>query len=212
MDYCSPFPSSHSLSGMGDDVHLRRVRCRERSLWLGQITMEDSSFQRASYVEQGFMPMWAVRGQPSGSLLGNIKMILCLNLGCGTLNRTKEEVGYDIDPSCKPDVLGNAENLPFKDSSFDEVRAVHVLEHIQNIVKVANEVSRVLRAGGRFHIIVPLFPSVGSIADPTHVRYFVPETFPYFVREKALPGLKHTFEMGELKTNAAEIYCVLRKT
>lgn len=135
-----------------------------------------------------------------------------LNLGCGTLNRISGEIGYDIDPSCKPDVRGDCSDLPFKDDTFDEVHSIHVLEHIRDIVRTMDEVYRVLCEGGRFHIRVPLFPSIGSISDPTHVRFFVPETFGYFVRDGALPELKHKWKMGGVNKTDTEIYCVLRKT
>ena len=136
---------------------------------------------------------------------------MILNIGCGTLNRSKKEIGYDIDLGCKPDVCGDIENLPFKDESFSEIRAIHVFEHVKEIVASFNECYRIMEVGGRLHIRVPLFPNVGSIADPTHVRYFVPETFGYFVRPGALPGLNHLFDMGDIRTTEQEIYCILRK-
>ena len=117
----------------------------------------------------------------------------------------------DINPACNPDVLGSVEAIPFPDESFESLKAVHVLEHIENIVQAMDECHRVLKKNGRFHIRVPLFPTLGSIADPTHKRYFIPETFRYFTQEGALSGLKNIWQLGSINTTEQEIYCVLRK-
>lgn len=135
-----------------------------------------------------------------------------INLGCGFLNRQKGEIGIDTNIACKPDVCGDIQNLPFKDESINTINAIHVLEHVKDIVKVMNECWRVLKAGGEFNISVPLFPTVGSIADPTHVRYFVPESFGYFCRKGALTGLNNLFTENKLNISKGnEILCQLRK-
>ena len=74
------------------------------------------------------------------------------------------------------------DGIPLPDLSVDEVRASHVLEHVPapDRVAVFNEVWRVLKPGGRFEVIVPLFPDWGAIADPTHVSYWVEQSFWYF--------------------------------
>jgi len=136
---------------------------------------------------------------------------MILNIGCGHLNRDRGEIGMDINPACNPDVLGSVEAIPFPDESFESLKAVHVLEHIENIVQAMDECHRVLKKNGRFHIRVPLFPTLGSIADPTHKRYFIPETFRYFTQEGALSGLKNIWQLGSINTTEQEIYCVLRK-
>ena len=71
-----------------------------------------------------------------------------LNVGCGS------DLWGDVrvDSSCsfitmqfKPTVLADAEYLPFKDGSFETVKASHVLEHLNNPFKAINEVLRVAR-------------------------------------------------------------------
>ena len=139
-----------------------------------------------------------------------------LDIGCGYLNREKGAIGLDIDAACKPNVQGDIQDLPFKDESFDVVNAVHVLEHVPNIVKTFNEVWRVLKPNGEFNVRVPLFPTLGSICDPTHVRFFIPDSFGYFCEKDWLTGLKHTFKMKdifetELSLNTKEIVCQMIK-
>ncbi len=55
----------------------------------------------------------------------------------------------DIDPQRKPDVIGDAHNLPFKDGEFSLVLCTEVLEHTLEPQKVINEIKRVLKTGGR---------------------------------------------------------------
>jgi SAM-dependent methyltransferase len=52
--------------------------------------------------------------------------------------------------------LATAEGLPFADGELDFVWIFDVLEHVDSPEKVLAEVARVLRPGGRFHIVLPL--------------------------------------------------------
>lgn len=52
-------------------------------------------------------------------------------------------------------VLADAHNLPYRDASFDFVLMVDVLEHLPRPEQALAEAFRVLRPGGRFHLLVP---------------------------------------------------------
>jgi len=52
--------------------------------------------------------------------------------------------------------LATAERLPFDDGAFDFVWIFDVLEHVDAPELVLREVARVLKPGGRFHIVLPL--------------------------------------------------------
>ena len=83
-----------------------------------------------------------------------------------------------------------AEDIPWpvEDSSVDEVRASHVMEHIaagHDRIAVMNEVHRILKPTGTFEIYVPFLENpIGvmwpAIADPTHISYWCKESFDYF--------------------------------
>ncbi len=45
--------------------------------------------------------------------------------------------------------------LPWDDNFFDRVLAIHVLEHLYNLPAALQEVSRVLRPGGIFCVVIP---------------------------------------------------------
>jgi SAM-dependent methyltransferase len=110
-----------------------------------------------------------------------------LSLGCGEEERAGF-VGLDSDPSVSPDVVWDLEQtpLPFEDGEFELVRASHILEHVHNLMPLMQEVRRILTPGGIFDVAVPMFGCKAAIIDPTHCRYFLPETF--FMFQAAQPG------------------------
>lgn len=76
------------------------------------------------------------------------------------------------------------DGIPVEDNSVDAIRASHVLEHVpagQERIDVFNEVHRVLVPGGTFQVILPMVTGTWhAFADPTHVSFWVPESFHYF--------------------------------
>jgi SAM-dependent methyltransferase len=50
--------------------------------------------------------------------------------------------------------IGDAENLPFADASFDVVYSWGVIHHSPNTPQAAREILRVLRPGGRFAVMI----------------------------------------------------------
>ena len=105
-----------------------------------------------------------------------------LDLGAGY----KEHDGYlRADIAGKPDVRCDARRLPFRSGAFEKVKAHHILEHIpfgQDRIQTFNEAHRVLGEGGILDVEVPVFPYWTAIADPSHVSFFVTQSFDYFCR------------------------------
>ena len=79
--------------------------------------------------------------------LTNNPSIIGLDLSLNLLNDAKKKGLKNIF------ILGDLENLPFKDSVFDEVFTVRVLGHLPNIDNAINEISRVLKKNGRVVIM-----------------------------------------------------------
>ena len=84
---------------------------------------------------------------------------LILDLGCGegtfsdTLVRCgKKVVAIDVDKTnLKRNflyILARAEHLPFKNSSFNQIFCLDVLEHVRNDILAAKEMSRTLKKKG----------------------------------------------------------------
>lgn len=90
-----------------------------------------------------------------------------LDIGCGTgtssgvlVRAGYRMVGMDISPLFRKDlnlnfIRGNSFFLPFKESSFDFVGMNAVIEHIPDVERLLDEVTRVLKKGGHLVIYSP---------------------------------------------------------
>jgi SAM-dependent methyltransferase len=92
-----------------------------------------------------------------------------LDLGCGP-RKYPGAIGADRNPHTAADVLCDFDRgfLPFADDSFDQVRAVHLVEHVAEIVRLIEEMHRVARPGGLLLIVTPHYTDASSFTDPTH--------------------------------------------
>jgi SAM-dependent methyltransferase len=103
-----------------------------------------------------------------------------LNLGCGRFPKP----GYvNVDWRDAPgvDVIHDLSKLPypFRDESFEQIEADHVLEHLPEIFVVMREIHRILKPGGRLILRVPHFSR--GFSHPEHRRGF-DATFPYYFK------------------------------
>jgi SAM-dependent methyltransferase len=125
-----------------------------------------------------------------------------VDLGCGTLK--KGRIGIDRFPAPGVNIVMNFETLevkaiphmpgddankqgpmrrrlPFEDNSIESVISHHLLEHIgPGFIPLVDEVYRVLKPGGIFYAITPLFPSRTAVEDPDHKRYIMEGTWETF--------------------------------
>lgn len=92
-------------------------------------------------------------GRPFQKLIGKHKNIL----------EGKKYITLDIDPATKPDVVGDAHQMPFEDASFDAVLHVYVFEHLHDPKKASEEIGRVLKPGGYMLGVIPFI-------HPYHAR------------------------------------------
>lgn len=103
-----------------------------------------------------------------------------LHIGAG-LRKIKGAVTLDVNPLLEPDVVWdlNLFPYPFPDSSFDIVVCEHVIEHLQQVIRVMEELHRVGRSGGKVVVRVPHFTSLNYNTDPTHTHAFSSRSFNY---------------------------------
>ena len=111
-----------------------------------------------------------------------------LNLGCG-YNKLENYINIDHDANCKPDIVADLEeDLPFVDSSIDEINMFHVLEHLGQSTKtyfsIWCEFYRVLKDKGVIKITVPHWQHENFHHDPTHVRIVTPIGIDMFSQER----------------------------
>ena len=93
-----------------------------------------------------------------------------LDIGCGDgvlrgrLSTSTVYVGFDYPVTgsaykARPEVYGDAENLPFAADTFDGVALLDVLEHLPQPEVTLSEIFRTLAPGGRLFVNVPyLYP------------------------------------------------------
>lgn len=103
---------------------------------------------------------------------------------------------------------------PTGPASVEKINATHVLEHVAAggpRLAVFDEAHRVLTEGGELYVEVPLFPHSDAIADPTHLSYFVPESFLYFdARSPMLYGIRPWMIEYCRVANDRLIQCLMR--
>ncbi|MEM4346979.1 MAG: methyltransferase domain-containing protein [Candidatus Altiarchaeota archaeon] len=88
-----------------------------------------------------------------------------LNIGAGKNTATygtiikNQYICIDICKNSKPDIVGDAHTLPFRDETFNSVICTEVLEHVEDPKKVVDEIYRVLKFNGICIVSVPfLYP------------------------------------------------------
>lgn len=104
-----------------------------------------------------------------------------LDLGCGKKKRPGS-IGVDYSDRHDADVIHdlNFFPYPFEANSFDQVYLDNVLEHLDNPMRVMEEVHRITKKGGKVIVIAPYFRSVWAFIDPTHKTFFTVDSFAYY--------------------------------
>jgi SAM-dependent methyltransferase len=92
-----------------------------------------------------------------------------LNLGAGE-EKPAGYINVDRHPLTGADIMHDLNRFPypFADASIDEVRAFHVIEHLDRPFEVMRELHRILKPGGVLHIKVPHFSRGFTHAEHTH--------------------------------------------
>ena len=108
-------------------------------------------------------------------------IVRILDVGCG-INKLPGAIGIDRNSASRADVLCDLDRppYPFRDSSFDRLQAVHVIEHVSDVIRSMEEFHRLVRPGGEVIIVTPHYTDFSSFCDPTHrwhlnsfsLRYF----------------------------------------
>lgn len=104
-----------------------------------------------------------------------------LDVGCG-LHKQPGAIGIDCNPDSRADALVDLDHrpYPFADSSFDRLTAVHVIEHLDDVIAAMQEFHRLVRPGGTVRIETPHYTDFSSFCDPTHKHHLNSFSFRYF--------------------------------
>jgi SAM-dependent methyltransferase len=110
-----------------------------------------------------------------------------LNLGCG-LKSIEGFVGVDFISTPAVSIVHDLNNFPypFGNNSVSEIILDNVLEHLDDVIKVMEELYRLSEPGALIKINVPYFKSNSAYTDPTHRHFFTETSFKYFTKDNAL--------------------------
>jgi SAM-dependent methyltransferase len=123
-----------------------------------------------------------------------------LDVGCG-INKLPGAIGIDNNPRTRADVLCDLDRFPypFRDSSFDRLQAIHVIEHVSNVIRTMEEFHRLVRNGGTVFLVTPHYTDFSSFCDPTHRWHLNSFSFRYFGADNAGYGYYSTARFRERK-------------
>lgn len=129
-----------------------------------------------------------------------VKRPLILDVGCG-INKLPGSLGIDRNARSRADVLCDLDHFPypFRDSSFDGLQAIHVIEHVGDVLKTMEEFHRLVRPGGRVFLATPHYTDFSSFCDPTHRWHLNSFSFRYFGDDNAGYGYYSTARFREKK-------------
>ena len=106
---------------------------------------------------------------------------MILDLGCGN-NKKINSFGIDFRDYQNVDLVHDLNQFPYpiEDDKFDIVYIDNVIEHLDDVIKVMEEVHRISKKGASISIYVPYFRSRWASIDPTHTHTFTINSFDYF--------------------------------
>ncbi len=106
---------------------------------------------------------------------------MILDVGCGR-NKHPGAIGIDRNRDTAADVICDLDRppYPFKAGQFDQIRVVHVIEHVSDVIATMEELHRLARPGGVIRIETPHYTDFSSFCDPTHRWHLNSFSFRYF--------------------------------
>jgi SAM-dependent methyltransferase len=122
-----------------------------------------------------------------------------LDVGCGS-NKYPGALGIDINRATAADVICDLDRFPypFADQAFDQLRVIHVIEHLTDVIRAMEEFHRLTRPGGRVRVATPHYTDFSSFCDPTHKHHLNSFSFRYFGANDAGFGYYTTVKFREI--------------
>jgi demethylmenaquinone methyltransferase/2-methoxy-6-polyprenyl-1,4-benzoquinol methylase len=135
------------------------------------------------------------------------KQIVGLDISSGMLEIGKKKVKEKGLDNLIKMVLGDSENLPFENDSFDAVTVGFGVRNFENLDKGLQEINRVLRPGGIFVVLETSQPDKFPFKQlyKFHSKYIIPLLGSIFSKDKKaydyLPESAEAFPYGEAFNN-----------
>jgi SAM-dependent methyltransferase len=124
---------------------------------------------------------------------------MLLDVGCG-LNKLPGALGIDRNPRSRADVLVDLDHFPypFRDNAFDGLQAIHVIEHLSDLLRALEEFHRLVRPGGQLFLVTPHYTDFSSFCDPTHRWHLNSFSLRYFGADHGGYGYYSTARFAEI--------------
>ena len=128
----------------------------------------------------------------------NAKKIIGLDISEGMLNVGREKINLKHLNHTIEMVVGDSENLPFENDSFDAITVAFGVRNFETLEKGLSEILRVLKPGGIFVILETSVPTKFPFRQGyfMHTKIFLPLIGKLFSKDK------HAY--GYLSTSAAK--------
>ena len=106
---------------------------------------------------------------------------MTLDVGCG-IRKFPGSIGIDLNTATAADVICDLDQFPypFADRTFAHLRAIHVIEHLTDVIRTMEEFHRLVKPGGTIRIETPHYTDYSSFCDPTHKHHLNSFSFRYF--------------------------------
>lgn len=104
-----------------------------------------------------------------------------LDLGCGKKKKVGA-IGVDWSNRHNADIVHDLNKFPypFKKNSIDLIYIDNCLEHLNEPIKVMEELYRILKINSLVKVTVPYFRSRYAFIDPTHKTFYTINSFDYY--------------------------------
>lgn len=92
------------------------------------------------------------------------------------------------------DIVHDLDQMPWpiQDNEYDVIFAHSVFEHLEDQVKIMEEMWRILKPKGRIVICVPHFRCVDAFNDSTHTHFFTAHSMDYYIQGTRLADYEYT--------------------
>jgi len=169
---------------LDDQELLARTYCAtkmkhiDKCLYLYRVTGDNSWIRHNAEIQQNVIRLYRENIEALAIRQAKLNGLRCVELG-GAIDGDNRYECADLKGGVD---LNNT--FPYLDNSVGVIKANDILEHLKDKVKTIKEIHRILAPGGILLAQVPCALSQGGYQDPTHVSFYVENSFRYYTESR----------------------------